>query len=117
MDATGSGAFGVVGRGAGAVVGGRRRAIRGVSIDGRGDPDLARLDSLRFRDAKREHAVFERRLRLVRLEAVRERDHSADAAPADLPDEVLTFAGGLLGIGFAADAERAVLHGDLDVFG
>src|SRR5689334_1484337 len=92
-------------------------AAAGRALDRRRDPDLARLDLLRLGDCQLEHAMLERGARLVGLEALGQADRPADRAAADLLDEVLALALLALLAVLAADRERAVLDGDVDVLG
>src|SRR6266550_7511965 len=82
--------------------------------DGR-DLDLARLQLLGLGDLETEDAVLEGRLRLVRLEASRQRHRPAEVAPADLLEDIAALLGGPLIGRLAGDGDRAVFHRDVHV--
>src|SRR5215213_2481010 len=85
------------------------RSIRWV------DANLAGLDLVGLGDPQRQHSVVERRRCLVRLEPVWKCDRAADDAASDLVnEEVALLLLPILGV-LAADRERSVLNGDVDV--
>src|SRR5438105_7686286 len=95
----------------------RELAIGRLSLavgDGR-DLDLAWLGLLGLRDAEREHAVLEGGRGLIRLEALGQGHRPAEGAAPDLLDQIAALVAGALLGGLAADRQRPVLDGDVDV--
>src|SRR5688500_5227339 len=85
----------------------RRRSTSGrlrpvVAVGAGIDPNLARLDLFRLRDPQGQHAVGERGVGPVTLDADGKLDAAAEGAIAALPVEVLVSVDLLIGLELAA---------------
>src|SRR3954451_17679305 len=90
------------------------RALEGLAAVG-ADRDPARLALLGLRNLDLEHALVERRVDLVRVHALGQRQRAAEAAERALEPVPALLAGLVLGLALARDGERAVLNLDRHV--
>src|SRR4029079_14400448 len=79
--------------------------------------DLARLELFSLGDLETEDAVLEGGSRLVRLESAWKGHGPAEAAPANLLEDVAALLRGTLIGGLAGDGHGVVLDGDVHVVG
>src|SRR5689334_15006373 len=97
--------------------GGAGRAVPGLAIDGRADPDLTGLDRPGPGEGESKDAVLARRGRLVGLEAARQRDRTAQRAAPDLLDDRLALDLFPLVARVGANGQGTALDRDIDVLG
>src|SRR4051812_21335902 len=76
------------------------------------DLDPARLALLRLRDPNIEHAIVERRIDLVRIDALRQRQRPAELAERPLETEEPLLLALVVGLALAADRQRPVVELD-----
>src|SRR3954453_21144269 len=91
----------------------RRGLADAVAVPG--DLDPARLPLLGLRDANVEHALMERRLDRVRIDALGQGQRAAELAERALESEEALLLALVLSLALAADRQRAVVELDRDV--